>query len=245
MKFKLSLVSLSLVLGGCTSETESDLLKTKAIQAQYLISSNGERTKINAELNSGDSFGSNIRLSNGDKLYAEALSKRITLTEDSDILDIDYEGRFEITSGNTKFQIDLVRKSEQNAQSNVDLPLEFTILEPSNNATVNYDQTITVQLDGLDPASQTELILNYGCDDSNGGIFSGSASYSVSNVSNFNFNLANKDIIDINSSKQYKNCELDIVIERFREGEISNELADTSFIRAIQTRKIKDIKIIF
>jgi hypothetical protein len=245
MKFKLSLVSLSLVLGGCTSETESDLLKTKAIQAQYLISSNGERTKINAELNSGDSFGSNIRLSNGDKLYAEALSKRITLTEDSDILDIDYEGRFGITSGNTKFQIDLVRKSEQNAQSNVDLPLEFTILEPSNNATVNYDQTVTVQLDGLDPASQTELILNYGCDDSDGGVFSGSASYSVSNVSNFNFNLADKDIIDINSSKQYKNCELDIVIERFREGEISNELADTSFIRAIQTRKIKDIKIIF
>ncbi|MFP3352665.1 hypothetical protein R0K04_14705 [Pseudoalteromonas sp. SIMBA_153] len=245
MKFKLSLVSLSLVLGGCTSETESDLLKTKAIQAQYLISSNGERTKINAELNSGDSFGSNIRLSNDDKLYAEALSKRITLTEDSDILDIDYEGRFEITSGNTKFQIDLVRKSEQNAQSNVDLPLEFTILEPSNNATVNYDQTVTVQLDGLDPASQTELILNYGCDDSDGGVFSGSASYSVSNVSNFNFNLANKDIIDINSSKQYKSCELDIVIERFREGEISNELADTSFIRAIQTRKIKDIKIIF
>ncbi|MFP3458611.1 hypothetical protein R0J89_20390, partial [Psychrobacter sp. SIMBA_152] len=57
-------------------------------------------------------------------------------------------------------------KSEQNAQSNVDLPLEFTILEPSNNATVNYDQTVTVQLEGLDPASQTELILNYGCDDS-------------------------------------------------------------------------------
>lgn len=245
MKFKLTLVSLSFVLGGCTSETESDLLKTKAIQAQYLISSNGERTKINAELNSGGSFGSNIRLSNGDKLFAETLGKRITLSEDSDILDIDYEGRFGITSGNTNFQIDLVRNGEQNAQSNVDLPLKFTILEPSNNATINYNQTVTVQLDGLDPVSQTELILNYGCDDSNGGVFSGSASYPISNVYNFNFNLANKNIIDIDSSKQYKNCELDIVIERFREGEISSELADTSFIRGIQTRKIEDLKITF
>lgn len=245
MKFNVSLIFLGLLVSGCTSETESDLLKTKAIQAEYRISSDGEHTKINAELNTGNSFGSNIRLSNGDKLYAEAAGKRITLTEDTDLLDIDYEGKFDITQGNTKFSIDLVRKDEKNAESEVELPLNFIILAPSNGISIKYNQRVTVQLDGLDPASKTELVLNYGCDDSNGGTFTGSASTTIANVASFDFNLSEKDILDANAQNSYKNCEVDVVVNRYREGTISKELADSSFISAYQVREIKDIKFTF
>jgi hypothetical protein len=245
VKFNISLICFAFIISGCTSETESNLLKTKAIQANYLISSNGVRTKVNAELNAGDSFSSNIRLSEDDKLFVQAAGKRLELEVDTDILDIDYEGRFDNTADNTLFKIELIRKTEQNATSEVELPLNFIILSPKKNEPIKYQQTLIFQLDGIDPASKTELVLNYGCDDSNGGIFSGSASRTISDEATFEFSLDDMKIIDSQNFSDYKNCKLDVIVYRYRIGNTSKELALTSQIRAEQVREIKNIEFSF
>ncbi|TMO82790.1 hypothetical protein [Pseudoalteromonas spongiae] len=240
-KTGITILALGILATGCTSDTDSDLLKTKAIQAEILVSSNGERTKVNAELNSGNSFGSNVRLSNGDKIYAEVHNKRIQLEEDTDILDIDYEGRFSGSEESAEFKVELIRSSAQNASSTVELPLNFKILAPNSNSEIRYNQSVNVLLDGVDVGSKNEFILNYICDNNNGGTTSGSASRQFENKSSFTLNLHTLKLLENVNLSSVKNCELDVIINRYKVGQISSELADSSQIRAEQTRKIENI----
>ncbi|USE72011.1 hypothetical protein CTT31_23385 [Pseudoalteromonas maricaloris] len=126
----ITVASISTFLTACTSETESNLLKTNAISADISINSNGERARIVAELNVGDSFGSNVNLSEGDTLRAIVNGQTIQLIKDTDILDIDYEGRSSVVTGNSLYTIQLNRKKEENASASVELPLGFLILTP-------------------------------------------------------------------------------------------------------------------
>lgn len=243
-RFNLSMVCIFAILGGCTSETSSDLLKTQAIQADFKVSSNGQRTKVVAELNVGDTFGSNVELSEGDKLLVEVNGKRSALTKDTDFLDIDYEGRFSDTQDNTLFGISLLRKSEKEAKASVTLPANFSILTPVSTDKILYNQDITIELDTIDKLSSTELVLHYSCDNTNGGTVSGSYATSLNDATSF-FNLHTLNLIDAALLIDLKNCNLDVVINRYRIGDISENFANFSQIKGEQTRAVKNIDFTF
>ncbi|MAD95986.1 MAG: hypothetical protein CMB99_01530 [Flavobacteriaceae bacterium] len=241
---KFSLIPIIIFISSaCTSETNSDQLKTKAIQADIKVSSNGDRTKVTVELNAGNSFGSNIRLSGGDKIIASTSTEQKVLKEDIDILDIDYEGRFGLTDDNANYYIELKRQAEANAFSQVSLPLNFEFITPTQISSINYNQDLFIQLDGSDLNSTTELSLNYGCKNGDSGTFSGSTNVSFINSSSTSMNLSDLGIFRNEDTKDFSDCSLDIIVERYRDGEISNSFSSNSRIRGIQLREIKNIKL--
>nr|WP_193988261.1 hypothetical protein [Lelliottia steviae] len=178
-------------------------------------------------------------------MYAETGKDRIRLQEDTDILDIDYEGRFNSSQGNALFKIELMRSNGQNAISEVELPLNFTILSPSDDIDIKYNQLITVLFDGVDTDSKTEFVVDFICDNKLGGTFSGTSSHQLESTSNFSFSLSELQLIESANSENYKNCELDLTVNRYRVGNISDKFAVPSHIRAEQTRKIENITFTF
>ncbi|MEK0159883.1 hypothetical protein WLQ65_12200 [Pseudoalteromonas piscicida] len=241
----ITVASISTFLTACTSETESDLLKTNAISADISINSNGERARIVAELNVGDSFGSNVNLSEGDTLRAIVNGQTIQLIKDTDILDIDYEGRSSVVTGNSLYTIQLNRKKEENASASVELPLGFLILTPEAEKTFRYDEDIEIHIDGIDSASEASLIVNYVCSNNTGGLVTGSFSTQFGNSTSKTFNAQSASLIDLDQIKTSKPCEFDIEVQRVRTGSFSGALKDNSLIRGIQSRVIKDLEFTF
>ncbi|MEQ3528332.1 hypothetical protein [Pseudoalteromonas sp. XMcav11-Q] len=237
--------SVSTFLTACTSETESDLLKTNAISADISITSNGERARIVAELNVGDSFGSNVNLSEGDTLRAIVNGQTIQLAKDTDILDIDYEGRSSVVTGNSLYTIQLNRKKEANASASVELLLGFLVLTPEAEKTFRYDENIEIHIDGIDSASETSLIVNYACSNNTGGLVTGSFSTQFGSSTSNTFNAKSAGFIDLEQISTSKPCEFDMEIQRVRTGHFNGELKENSLIRGIQSRVIKDLKFTF
>ncbi len=241
----ITVASISTFLTACISETESDLLKTNAISADISINSNGERARIVAELNVGDSFGSNVNLSGGDTLRAIVNGQTIQLIKDTDILDIDYEGRSSVVTGNSLYTIQLNRKKEENASASVELPLGFLILTPEAEKTFRYDEDIEIHIDGVDSASEASLIVNYACPNNMGGLVTGSFSTQFGSSTSKTFNAKSASLIDLDQIKTSKPCEFDIEVQRVRTGSFSGALKDNSLIRGIQSRVIKDLEFTF
>ncbi|MCF2828025.1 MULTISPECIES: hypothetical protein [unclassified Pseudoalteromonas] len=241
----ITVASISTFLTACTSETESDLLKTNAISADISINSNGERARIVAELNVGDSFGSNVNLSEGDTLRAIVNGQTIQLIKDTDILDIDYEGRSSVVTGNSLYTIQLNRKKEENASASVELPLGFLILTPEAEKTFRYDEDIEIHIDGIDLASETSLIVNYACPNNTGGLVTGSFSTQFGNSTSNTFNAKSASLIDLEQIATSKPCEFDMEVQRVRTGSFSGALKDNSLIRGIQSRVIKGLEFTF
>lgn len=130
LKKCITTTALILLLCACTSETESNLIKTKGIWAGFELVSDGNRTRVNAELNAGDANGSNIVLSDSDSLQAVVNNTAIVLTKDTDFLDVDYQAYINATDDNQQFDIKFKRDDGINANSGVELPLNFYYFNP-------------------------------------------------------------------------------------------------------------------
>lgn len=146
--FKKCVMSAAFILAlcACNSETESDLVETKDIWAGLKLVSDGSITRVNAELNVNNISGSNVVLSDTDTLQAVVNSSVVTLKKDTDFLDVDYQAYINATDDNQLFDIIFGRSNGISASSNVELPLNFIILTPSNEQPFKIDSTLTLQL---------------------------------------------------------------------------------------------------
>lgn len=239
-----ALITTVLMLCACTSETASELVKTKGIWASFELVSDGNRTRVNAELNAGDANGSNIVLSDSDKLLAIVRTTAIKLKKDSDFLDVDYQAYINITDDNERFDIAFDRDDEISTRSSVELPLNFIILTPSNEQNFRLNSTITVQLDGTDPNSMSNVELSSKCTTKNNETLIQSTLNEIKYAS-YTFELNNLVMFNNAQIDKSKTCELNIIVERARLGAISGEFAKQSYIRAKQQRAIKNMTLTF
>ncbi|MDC3214048.1 hypothetical protein NQU47_15885 [Pseudoalteromonas distincta] len=233
-----------LLLCACTSETESNLIKTKGIWAGFELVSDGNRTRVNAELNAGDANGSNIVLSDSDSLQAVVNNTAIVLTKDTDFLDVDYQAYINATDDNQQFDIKFKRDDGINANSGVELPLNFIILTPSNNQTFSINSPLTVQLDGTDPNSTSQVELSSSCTNNNNETLLESTLFAL-NTSRLEIDLQSLDMFSSSQVDQSKTCSLTVSVKRERLGSISGEFANQSYIRAQQSRAIKNMTLTF
>ena len=236
--------ALILSLCACTSETESNLVKTKGIWAGFELVSDGNRTRVNAELNAGDANGSNIVLSDSDSLQAVVNNTAIELTKDTDFLDVDYQAYINATDDNQQFDIKFKRDDGINANSGVELPLNFIILTPSNNQTFSINSPITVQLDGTDPNSTSQVELSSSCTNNNNETLLQSMLFALS-TSRLEIDLQSLDMFSSSQVDQSKTCSLTVSVKRERLGSISGEFANQSYIKAQQSRAIKNMTLTF
>ena len=236
--------ALILSLCACTSETESNLVKTKGIWAGFELVSDGNRTRVNAELNAGDANGSNIVLSDSDSLQAVVNNTAIVLTKDTDFLDVDYQAYINATDDNQQFDIKFKRDDGINANSGVELPLNFIILTPSNNQTFSINSPLTVQLDGTDPNSTSQVELSSSCTNNNNETLLQSMLFALS-TSRLEIDLQSLDMFSSSQVDQSKTCSLTVSVKRERLGSISGEFANQSYIKAQQSRAIKNMTLTF
>ena len=244
LKKCITTTALILLLCACTSETESNLVKTKGIWAGFELISDGNRTRVNAELNAGDANGSNIVLSDSDSLQAVVNNTAIVLTKDTDFLDVDYQAYINATDDNQQFDIKFKRDDGINANSGVELPLNFIILTPSNNQTFSINSPLTVQLDGTDPNSTSQVELSSSCTNNNNETLLQSMLFALS-TSRLEIDLQSLDMFSSSQVDQSKTCSLTVSVKRERLGSISGEFANQSYIKAQQSRAIKNMTLTF
>ncbi|MBH0039808.1 hypothetical protein [Pseudoalteromonas sp. SWN166] len=244
LKKCITTTALIFALCACTSETESDLVKTKGIWAGFELVSDGNRTRVNAELNAGDANGSNIVLSESDSLRAVVNNTAIVLTKDTDFLDVDYQAYINATDDNQQFDILFIRDDGINANSSAELPLNFIILTPSNDQNFGINSTLTVLLDGTDPNSTSQVELSSSCTTNNNETLLQSTFFAL-NSSRLEINLQSLDMFNSSQVNKNKACNLTINIKRDRFGSISGEYANQSYIKAQQTRAIKNMTLTF
>ena len=244
LKKCITTTALILSLCACTSETESNLIKTKGIWAGFELVSDGNRTRVNAELNAGDANGSNIVLSDSDSLQAVVNNTAIVLTKDTDFLDVDYQAYINATDDNQQFDIKFKRDDGINANSGVELPLNFIILTPSNNQTFSINSLLTVQLDGTDPNSTSQVELSSSCTNNNNETLLQSMLFALG-TSRLEIDLQSLDMFSSSQVDQSKTCSLTVSVKRERVGSISGEFANQSYIKAQQSRAIKNMTLTF
>ncbi|MEI8665211.1 hypothetical protein P4S81_10455 [Pseudoalteromonas sp. B28] len=244
LKKCITTTALILLLCACTTETESNLVKTKGIWAGFELISDGNRTRVNAELNAGDANGSNIILSDSDSLQAVVNNTAIVLTKDTDFLDVDYQAYINATDDNQQFDIKFKRDDGINANSGVELPLNFIILTPSNNQTFSINSPLTVQLDGTDPNSTSQVELSSSCTNNNNETLLQSMLFALS-TSHLEIDLQSLDMFSSSQVDQSKTCSLTVSVKRERLGSISGEFANQSYIKAQQSRAIKNMTLTF
>ncbi|MBB1277106.1 hypothetical protein [Pseudoalteromonas sp. SR43-3] len=244
LKKCITTTALILLLCACTTETESNLVKTKGIWAGFELVSDGNRTRVNAELNAGDANGSNIVLSDSDSLQAVVNNTAIVLTKDTDFLDVDYQAYINATDDNQQFDIKFKRDDGINANSSVELPLNFIILTPSNNQTFSINSPLTVQLDGTDPNSTSQVELSSSCTNNNNETLLQSMLFALG-TSRLEIDLQSLDMFSSSQVDQSKTCSLTVSVRRERVGSISGEFANQSYIKAQQSRAIKNMTLTF
>lgn len=244
LKKCITTTALILLLCACTSETESNLIKTKGIWAGFELVSDGNRTRVNTELNAGDANGSNIVLSDSDSLQAVVNNTAIVLTKDTDFLDVDYQAYINATDDNQQFDIKFKRDDGINANSGVELPLNFIILTPSNNQTFSINSLLTVQLDGTDPNSTSQVELSSSCTNNNNETLLQSMLFALG-TSRLEIDLQSLDMFSSSQVDQSKTCSLTVSVKRERVGSISGEFANQSYIKAQQSRAIKNMTLTF
>ena len=244
LKKCITTTALILLLCACTTETESNLVKTKGIWAGFELISDGNRTRVNAELNAGDANGSNIILSDSDSLQAVVNNTAIVLTKDTDFLDVDYQAYINATDDNQQFDIKFKRDDGINANSGVELPLNFIILTPSNNQTFSINSPLTVQLDGTDPNSTSQVELSSSCTNNNNETLLQSMLFALG-TSRLEIDLQSLDMFSSSQVDQSKTCSLTVSVRRERVGSISGEFASQSYIKAQQSRAIKNMTLTF
>ncbi len=134
------------ILAGCSGETTNSVNVTNAgIYVEFRIEEQNGSASINAELDVGGLGGTNVVLSNGEFLQATVNGTTIRLTEDTDFLDVDYEGSINVPSDETLITIDFFRNTQDDIlNSNVRLPADLIFSYPASNSRITSSVTETL-----------------------------------------------------------------------------------------------------
>jgi hypothetical protein len=237
-----------LLLFGCSAETtESKNVETDAIWAEFKVSSDGQTVRVVAELNVEGSFGNNLKLSQGDKLYATVNGTSKDLEEDIDFLDVDYQAYFNETASRTTYSITLAREaSKQRLISTVQLPDNFRIYAPQDNQVFDYRDTNYISWQGLNSDRTIDLSYKLNCTSNQGGTFSATGQIkAVADNGNSGFAFHEVEGLKDTSINRTKPCYVTLFLNRKNEGIVDSKYKPGSRIYSEQTRKVSDLKVYF
>ncbi|MBD1582867.1 hypothetical protein [Pseudoalteromonas sp. S16_S37] len=254
-QLKMSAIALCCLLASaCTSDTNSDLIKTEAIWSDVLVKSDGNGAKVIAELNVSKRNGNNINLVNGDTLSVTATNAAISadmtknMTKDDKLFDIDYRAEFPYHQADTQYEIRLYRaKDKVTLSSMVKLPEPVSILAPQQGQTFSEDEILELhwaKATKIRDAQSLKIVLDSTCKNGNKEIKS---SYIYSDVEDDGM-LG----IDFETTKLFKQegltknftCKVSFSFERKRYGTVDSRYASGSRTYAIQTKVLDSINVI-
>lgn len=146
---RMVVVLVTAVIAGCgnPNAVDSETLETQRLWVGVRYEATGDgATGINVELNEGSRSGNDVKLGADERLEVNANGLIVVLKEDTDLLDIDYEGSVPTDAANTLFILSLIRVDGSiNDRSRVNLPSPFTITSPANNQATTVGEIVDVQ----------------------------------------------------------------------------------------------------
>ncbi|MDK1287579.1 hypothetical protein [Pseudoalteromonas umbrosa] len=242
MNFKtLSVIPFSiLALAGCSTETtESSSVKTDAIWADIYVTSQGEDSRVIAELNVSSRNGNNIKLSDNDKLQATASGVTKDLKIDDSLLDIDYRATFNVAGKDTDFTVTFSRSETNDViKTNLTLPAPFNIITPQKNQSFYKKDTIEVNWTA-DTATDTRLdvVLTVRCKNKEGNEQSIVENFrDIEDDGNLKIDLSALEGFEQDTLNTKQTCEGEVYIERIRYSPVPEAYVNGSRARAIQER---------
>jgi len=237
-------VTSSFLLFACGGDNKaSSKVSTEQIWADFKIESDGKESKVKAELHERDSSGAHLILAGGDYLQVSVLNTKKKLQFDNIFEDAKYQSKVSVTSDNALFTIDFYRKKEGSMLSTAELPQNFKILSPIDNASYGPNNDLLVQIDGVDSESNTEIIMTAKCKATSGGDRRVSQSITFNEVASQQFDLTELTMFQDSAIDRSKSCDLDIEISRSRQGQVASQFTGGSRIRAYQIREVEDITV--
>ncbi|MBQ4845424.1 hypothetical protein J8L98_03185 [Pseudoalteromonas sp. MMG013] len=232
------------LLSACSSETtESNNVKTEAIWSDIYVTSNGQDSRVIAELNVSSRNGNNLKLTNGDKLQATVGTTVKTLEEDDGFFDIDYRAVFDVAVGDTKFVVQLNRASENKTLTNtITLPPQYQILAPQTGQLYDKDDSIEIEWTKSGAGDQFSIVFNTECTKKDGDKLTGSEVYNnVSDDGDFTINLSNVEFFNDALINTQHDCTGSLTFERRRHGQIDPAYVSGSRTYAAQQRSLDNI----
>ncbi|WP_462163292.1 hypothetical protein [Pseudoalteromonas xiamenensis] len=239
--------ALSLLSGCSTETTDSKNVATEAIWGEFKVTSDGNRARLVAELNVDGSNGNNLKLTDGDKLYATASGVTKELVEDIDFFDVDYQAYFDETKSNASYSIVFERqKSAQKLISTVQLPESFTIFAPQKSQSFNLKDSLFISWQGLSSGKSIDFSYSASCSAKDGGSYSTSTSVSaIVDNGNYQFSFDQFEGLKDEQINRGKPCEVTLSLRRRNEGIIDSKYKSGSRISAEQIRTVENIKVYF
>ncbi|TMP39719.1 hypothetical protein [Pseudoalteromonas rubra] len=229
----------SALLACSTETTDSENVKTEAIWSKIYVTTQGETSRVIAELNIDGPNGNNIRLTSSDKLVAKAANTSQVMVEDEELFDVDYRAIFDVTAGGTKFTVDFTRASENKTlTSTMLLPQPFNIVTPQKNQSFSATDTVTLSwTPGTENDTELESKLSIECKKNDG-----DATFIY--VSNDQLSDDGSLTIDLDAIEELKDasintrqeCSADFYLARSRRGNVDPSYASGSSAKAVQER---------
>ncbi|MCF6436714.1 hypothetical protein [Pseudoalteromonas sp. MMG022] len=247
--FKLTSAALCCLLASaCSTETtNSNDVKTEAIWSDIYVTSNGNDSRVIAELNVSSRKGNNLNLVSGDKLSVTANSTTKDMEKDVDFFDIDYRVTFPYFAQDTEYEIKLYRAEEQiTLKSKVTLPQAIDILAPQTEQTFPVDEVLDLRwIKATSPKDNESLKITISSVCKNGDEEI-SSSHILSDVED-----DGKKSIDFEALELFKNeklnnnfdCTVNFEFERRRYGTTDSRYASGSRTYAISHNKLDNINI--
>lgn len=231
-------------LSGCSSETtESDNVKTQAIWSNIYVTSGGEDSRVIAELNLSGEFGNNISLSSSDTLEASVANDTKTLEKHTEVFDVDYRAVFEQFNENTEYTVKFVRSEDNITLTNtLTLPAPFEILAPQTNQSFSKEEQLVIEWSNFNSGDKLDVKLSSACKLKDGATqFNNESFDNITDDGKLTIDLDALDMFKDENLNTRQDCTVDLLVERFRLGNVDSNYATGSKSRASQQRRLKDI----
>ena len=246
VKILLLLCATSLVLSACGgSTTDSTSVSNSGLWARIKIEQTDVAgADINAELNVGGAFGTNVVLVGTERLEVIAAGRIINLDEDTDFADVDYEGNIPVSAEPTDFTVNLYRDNEPNIlNSTVTLPEAFELTSPSpgDNLRTANGSTRILWSGGEMPSRTVSISMELRCTVASGALVLVTRPSALITAddgqADFNIGVAELGITeDVDLSR---GCDAIIAVSRSRRGNLAAGFEEGGSITAARIRTVE------
>ena len=234
------------MLAGCSSggaDVDSEQVVTRDIWAGINLESKGNgNTRVKVELNENDNSGNNIRLSANERLEVDAEGLIVTLKEDNDILDVDYEGTVPTDVGGTLFRVSLFRADGTiNGGSFINIPSTFSISSPAQGQSYRVGDRMLVMWSPASPGNEVELQVSTRCQTTAGGTDYSTRWFQIGDTGTHSLNTNRLRSADDGNLVPGSACDMDIALRRQRNGNVDPAFRGGGFVLATQIRRVEEM----
>ncbi len=248
-KRMLQVVMSVLFLSGCTDETDSTDISTRAIWANIqVVEETPGLARVSVELNVGGPSGTNINLSNNERLEASIGGSSKVLDKDIDLFDIEYNTRLETSGFNDVIRVSYFRSDGITLNGSVvSLSDDFSITSPGEGQTFFDSDVISVTWTPVQDSTggSIDLRTHMQCRTLSGSSFVSSPVRTVPDTGIASIQLLSETSLDNPELDKTKSCALSIILERRKKGVLDPAFKSGGKIESTQSRKVENMTIIF